>query len=161
MTDTFAQSVLVDREDHILKFLAEGPANSVVLSERLGLAGHAVVSAEVVRILCDLEVRGAVVLQRVGGVTVAELRGSKDASLATTSDARTINNVMRHAYRVLSDEEKAHMQALKDDGLAFVELLHRIGGTDAAGDRQASRELSTAQTKIEEAVMWAVKHVTR
>lgn len=27
----------------------------------------------------------------------------------STSDARTINNVMRHAYRVLSDDEKAQM----------------------------------------------------
>lgn len=79
----------------------------------------------------------------------------------STSDARTVNNVMRHAYRVLTDAEKAQMQKLKDDGLAFVELLHAIGGTDPAGDRHASRELSLAQTKIEEAVMWAVKHVTR
>lgn len=161
MVEAFAQCVLQDREDHILKFLAEGPANSVLLSERLQIVGHAVLSAEVERILCDLEARGAVALQRVGGVTVAELRRAEVASLASTSDARTINNVMRHAYRVLSDEEKAHMQALKDEGLAFVELLHRIGGTDPAGERQASRELSTAQTKIEEAVMWAVKHVTR
>ncbi len=79
----------------------------------------------------------------------------------STSDARTVNNVMRHAYRVLSDDEKKSMQALKDGGLAFVTMLHGVGGTDPAGDRHASRELSLAQTKIEEAVMWAVKHVTR
>jgi hypothetical protein len=79
----------------------------------------------------------------------------------STSDARTVNNVMRHAYRVLSDDEKKSMQQLKDDGLKFVELLHQIGGTEPPRDRQASRELSLAQTKIEEAVMWAVKHVTR
>lgn len=72
-------------------------------------------------------------------------------SVDSTSDDRTVNNVMRHAYRVLSDEEKALMQRLKDDGLAFWNVLNGIG---------ASRELSVAKTKIEEAVMWAVKHVT-
>lgn len=69
----------------------------------------------------------------------------------STSDDRTVNNVMRHAYRVLTDEEKAAMQKLKDDGLAFWEFLDSLG---------SSRELSVAKTKIEEAVMWAVKHIT-
>lgn len=79
----------------------------------------------------------------------------------STSDERTVNNVMRHAYRVLSDDEKAQMLALKDAGLAYLDLLHQIGGTSPAGDRFASRELSIAATKTEEAVMWAVKHITR
>jgi hypothetical protein len=82
-------------------------------------------------------------------------------TIDSTSDERIFNNIMRHAYRVLNDDEKAQMLALKDRGLDFVHLLHGIGGTDPAGDRQASRELSLAQTKIEEAVMWAVKHITR
>jgi len=69
-----------------------------------------------------------------------------------TSDDRVVNNVMRHAYRVLSDDEKAQMQAVKDVGLTFHALLDSIG---------SSREMSLAKTKIEEAVMWAVKHVTR
>lgn len=69
----------------------------------------------------------------------------------SASDERTINNVMRHAYRVLSDDEKVLMQKLKDDGLAFWNVIDGIG---------SSRELSVAKTKIEEAVMWAVKHVT-
>jgi hypothetical protein len=89
--------------------------------------------------------------------------------VSSTSDARIVNNVMRHQYRVLSDAEKAQMQALKDKGLEFIRLLHEIGGTvqtfdtvDASFDiRHTSRELSLAQTKIEEAVMWGVKHVTR
>lgn len=70
----------------------------------------------------------------------------------STSDARTVNNVMRHAYRVLSDEEKAQMQKIKDYGVGFWELVDGIG---------QGRELSLAKTKIEEAVMWAVKHITR
>ena len=74
-----------------------------------------------------------------------------DEIVASTSDDRTVNNVMRHGYRVLSDDEKAQMQALKDDGLAFWQKLDGIG---------SSRELSVAKTKIEEAVMWGVKHIT-
>ncbi len=70
----------------------------------------------------------------------------------STSDARVVNNVMRHAYRVLSDEEKAQMLKIKDTGLDFHNFIDSIG---------QSRELSLAKTKIEEAVMWAVKHVTR
>lgn len=73
------------------------------------------------------------------------------AEVDSTSDARTVNNSMRHAYRVLSDEEKANMQRVKDMGLQFYELVGGIG---------QSRELSLAKTKIEEAVMWAVKHIT-
>ncbi len=67
------------------------------------------------------------------------------------SDQRTINNTMRHQYRVLTDAEKAQMQALKDKGLELWELIESVG---------ASRELSLAKTKAEEAVMWAVKHIT-
>lgn len=72
-------------------------------------------------------------------------------SVSSTSDERTVNNVMRHAYRVLSDEEKAIMQKIKDLGLEFHNLI------DSAGH---SREISLAKTKVEEAVMWAVKHIT-
>jgi hypothetical protein len=69
----------------------------------------------------------------------------------STSDARTINNVVRHQYRVLSESEKANMLAVKDKGLEFLELISTLGN---------SREISLAKTKIEEAVMWAVKHIT-
>ena len=82
-------------------------------------------------------------------------------TVSSTSEARTVNNGVRHQYRVLTDAEKADMVQIKDIGLAFAAVLHRIGGTDRAGDRMASRELSLALTNIEQAVMWAVKHVRR
>lgn len=82
-------------------------------------------------------------------------------TMESTSDQRVVNNIMRHEYRVLTNDEKMQMQAVKDAGLAFVVLLHSIGETAPAHDRQASRELSLAQTAIEEAVMWATKHITR
>lgn len=70
----------------------------------------------------------------------------------STDDSRTTNNVMRHEYRVLSDAEKASMKAIKDKGAELLDLIEGQG---------ASRELSIARTKTEEAVMWAVKHVTK
>jgi hypothetical protein len=69
----------------------------------------------------------------------------------SASDDRTANNGVRHNYRVLSEQEKADMLAIKDAGAAFLTLVDGIG---------ASREISLAKTKIEEAVMWSVKHVT-
>ena len=72
--------------------------------------------------------------------------------MESTNDERTVNNVMRHEYRVLSDVEKNHMKQIKDSGLYFYQLMDEIG---------TSRELSLAKTKVEEAVMWAVKHITK
>jgi len=69
----------------------------------------------------------------------------------SAGDDRTANNAVRHTYRVLSDEEKAAMVWFKDNGAAFINYC------DACGP---SRELSIAKTKMEEAVMWAVKHIT-
>lgn len=71
--------------------------------------------------------------------------------MVSTSDDRVKNNVMRHEYRVLSESEKQQMKALKDLGLQFLELCNTIG---------ASRELAIAKTNAEQAVMWAVKHIT-
>jgi hypothetical protein len=61
-------------------------------------------------------------------------------------------NVVRHEYRVLTDDEKAHMKAIKDMGQTFIYYCDAMG---------RSREISLAITKMEEAVMWAVKHLTR
>ena len=68
------------------------------------------------------------------------------------SDARTENDRMRHQYRRLTDMEKATVDLLKDLGREFANECDSTG---------QSRELSLAKTKMEEAVMWAVKHVTR
>jgi hypothetical protein len=69
----------------------------------------------------------------------------------SVSDERVTNNVLRHEYRVLTDAEKVQMKHVKDLGLAFIEAINALG---------QSRELSLAKTKTEEAVMWAVKHIT-
>lgn len=69
----------------------------------------------------------------------------------SASNDRTANNAVRHTYRVLSDAEKQQMVDLKDLGAAFIAKCDAIG---------QSRELSLAKTNAEQAVMWAVKHVT-
>ena len=73
-------------------------------------------------------------------------------SFDSTEDRRVDNNVVRHEYRVLSDDEKAQMKRLKDMGLELIRAIDEQG---------TSRELSLAKTKTEEAIMWAVKHITR
>jgi hypothetical protein len=72
-------------------------------------------------------------------------------SIASESDDRTANNAVRHTYRTLTDAEKRQMVDLKDMGAAFIARCNDIG---------KSRELSLAITNAEQAVMWAVKHVT-
>lgn len=44
----------------------------------------------------------------------------------SASGARTVNNAVRHQYRVLSDEEKAAMIAVKDKGAEFLALLDTL-----------------------------------
>lgn len=79
----------------------------------------------------------------------------------SASDERVVNNVMRHEYKVLSDKEKVFMKTIKDLGLEFHNYLSFVAVDTANGNTPGSRELSLAKTKIEEAVMWAVKHITR
>jgi len=76
----------------------------------------------------------------------------KSEKIDSTSDRRTENNVMRHEYRILQDWEKKNMQLIKDLGKEFFDEVNSLG---------ESRELLLAKTKIEEAVMWAVKHITK
>lgn len=76
---------------------------------------------------------------------------SDTGKIKDTDDARVENSPMPHSYRVLNEEEKARMTAIKCKGQELLDLIAECGG---------SRELSLARTKTEEAVMWAVKHVT-
>lgn len=79
----------------------------------------------------------------------------------SASDDRTKNNAVRHTYRELSDKEKELMVKIKDKGADFIALLHEIGGTEVGGERFASRDLSLANTAMEDAVMRAVRHLTK
>ncbi|MCQ8781673.1 Acb2/Tad1 domain-containing protein [Mangrovibrevibacter kandeliae] len=89
----------------------------------------------------------------------------------STSDDRTANNAVRHQYRILSHAEKARMQEVKDMGAEFLSLIDALrtrpqdiiddGGNDMdVAYGHYDRELSIAAERVEEAVMWAVKHIT-
>ena len=69
----------------------------------------------------------------------------------STSDDRTANNAVRHQYRELSEQEKVQVEQVKDIGAEMISLIETLGN---------GRSASIAVTKVEEAVMWAVKHIT-
>jgi hypothetical protein len=70
----------------------------------------------------------------------------------STDDQRVDNSPLRHQYRVLSEQDKADVTMVKDAGLVFIKALDHLPD---------GREKSIARTKIEEAVMWAVKGITK
>lgn len=61
-------------------------------------------------------------------------------------------HVMRITYRPLTEIEQTRLGLLKAQGAEFWYLLDCM---------DPSREVSLAKTAIEEAVMWATKHITR
>lgn len=70
---------------------------------------------------------------------------------AASSAAAPAGGVFRRVYRELTAEEHKLVAEVKDLG----EQLHAKFSA-----LNPSRELSIAKTKLEEAVMWAVKHIT-
>lgn len=59
---------------------------------------------------------------------------------------------IRPVYKDLNDNQKAKVAQVKEKGVELYALL---------GSCPASRESSLAKTKLEEAVMWAVKGITK
>lgn len=87
----------------------------------------------------------------------------------SASDARTANNAVRHTYRVLSDAEKAQMLAVKDKGAEFLTLIEALRTPpEPAGEINGVEmftctfdpDLDEARKKMQEAVFWAVHHIT-
>ena len=85
-------------------------------------------------------------------------------NIDSTADDRTCNNLMRHQYRILSDEEKRTVHNIKDAGANFCgyidALLKPTQLTSLSGPAMDPRCAALAKTKMEEAVMWAVKALT-
>ncbi len=59
---------------------------------------------------------------------------------------------IRPVYRELSDAQKGMVVLVKSEGITLYTTLCNL---------PSSREVSLAKTKLEEAVMWAVKAVTK
>jgi hypothetical protein len=64
-------------------------------------------------------------------------------------------DVFRKAYRPLSDDQKFHMEKIKD----LAEQLH-IAFELAEAVSPVGRHMSLAKTNLEQSVMWAIKSIT-
>jgi hypothetical protein len=71
----------------------------------------------------------------------------------SVSDERTVNNSVRHQYRILTEPEKRGMTHIKDMGLGLIRAIE--------ANVPVGRECELAKTRVEEAVMWAVKGLTQ
>lgn len=60
---------------------------------------------------------------------------------------------MTPEFKMLSDQDMNDIKEAQALGQAFMDKLEALGGN--------TRELALAKTKIEEAVMWTVKHITK
>ena len=76
---------------------------------------------------------------------------NKPETVDASDELRIVNNYGRHQYRVLSDDEKSQVSAVKDATHDFGKLLDSL---------PPSRKRSIAITKLEEASMWAVRGLT-
>jgi len=63
--------------------------------------------------------------------------------------------IFRQSYRVLTDDEKQMIADIKDQAAVMLDCI------DVCPAVNRGREIDLAKTKLEEAVMWAVKAVTK
>lgn len=67
-------------------------------------------------------------------------------------------NVFRKEYRPLSDAEKTYLETLKNKAQELYDLIESGNPVQSV---PPSREKALAKTNLEQAIMWAVKDVTR
>lgn len=63
-------------------------------------------------------------------------------------------DVFRKEYKELSEQQKALMNSIKTQAETLYTLM------EEANTSENGREIACAKTKLEEAVMWAVKGIT-
>lgn len=71
-----------------------------------------------------------------------------------------MSSIFRPVYRQLDDFEKKKIEDIKACAEALMDAMCRHRDGDAARVNVLNRHHSLAVTKLEEAVMWAVKGVT-
>lgn len=69
------------------------------------------------------------------------------------------NAIDKAAHRDLTEIQQAIVKTIKEDGAKFTETLRKLGNSAPIEDM--SWELRNAHRAAQEAIMWAVKHVTR
>lgn len=85
--------------------------------------------------------------------TDALLHGAASSpSFTVNADRFEIKDDVRSSYRSLTSEEKFQIASIKDIGQELIDLIDTM---------PMSREFALAKTKVEEAVMWATKGVTK
>ena len=65
-----------------------------------------------------------------------------------------MTDTFRRGYRELSKEERDNLDSVKDKAEVLFNFINELQ------EKKNCREYSLAKTKIEEAVMWAVKGLT-
>lgn len=88
--------------------------------------------------------------------TIMEQDTKTNSQIDSTSNDRVKNNVVRHEYRVLSDDEKAQMKLVKDKGLELIEAIQ-----STCKRYPEPLEITQAKIRAREAIFWAVNHITR
>lgn len=66
-------------------------------------------------------------------------------------------NVMRHAYRTLSNEEQMYVNEIKNLGEEMVSVFEKIAQMRGV---RGPYQLDCARERVEEAVFWAVKFIS-
>jgi len=70
-----------------------------------------------------------------------------------------MTDTFRKEYRPLDDSEKALMEEIKVTAEKLEGLFNKVLGEGSPSP--AGREVALSKTKLEEAVMWAVKGLTK
>lgn len=82
-------------------------------------------------------------------------QGAPDARQSDQVDMPTSR--FRPRYRALTEAEKALHDAIKEKAAELETLFNQV----TAGNPTAGREVALGMTKLEEAVIWAVKGLTK
>lgn len=85
--------------------------------------------------------------------------GSTDGSIQANAPTNAATLSSGVGVSTASASAASHHSVAQDLEERFLKLLHEIGNTAVIGEKFASRELSIAATKVQEAVMWAKREI--
>lgn len=71
-----------------------------------------------------------------------------------------MSDIFRKDYRMLTDLEKSFMSTIKTKANELYAAFEEAGKPGSREQGMGAREMALAKTKLEEAVMWAIKSIT-